>query len=252
MKQKMWKVFGEDVEGFQGGGNRTVFGIRVEDLELTVTHLKGRPPVPEEVFWVLLNEYADEIRLAEEYERSNPFKVRSWNGSSGCTDYYVDHLVEIEGYTISRSKPVYHVSMYGKLNEDMSCFLPDLIEVIRHIDYDPVQIPYYPVSEPDESEFTSPDAIRTSVLALINPRVGGEHSVRRWARRAGWCADGTADAWRKIEASGLSEKISGPYNPDQKLTLEELSMLYQKIQASEDEELMRIGHQIENFVEHTK
>ena len=64
--------------------------------------------------------------------RVNPWRPKRRTGMSGCEDFYIRSL---KGDVIKTSPKVWHRSMNGKANENISCWIKDLFDIIWSLNY---------------------------------------------------------------------------------------------------------------------
>lgn len=107
--------------------------VVVQWNELTIRQLSGSA-LPVEFLPSLLKAAFDKETLEAANElhsnRKNPFVVQVRTGMSGCRDYFLRPLQD----EVTRDAPIkgrLHVSMAGKLNEDVRMWLGDLPPIFR-------------------------------------------------------------------------------------------------------------------------
>lgn len=117
--------------GFQGANSsRSGFIINVSGNDmLTVTSKFGCAPTTGEVNTALgrfLTEYEVKHGAIEKYKRTNRYRFAFYSGPTGCQDTYIETDT---GDGFPSRKRICHMSMYGKVNEDIKCFIYDFLDM---------------------------------------------------------------------------------------------------------------------------
>jgi len=105
--------------------------LRATDQRFVVKRLAGNAP-PAGIVWKLLHETEREfLEQANEQHRcrKHRYAVEKRVGMSGCINFLLreERDVELDDFPITARL---HVSMYGKLNEDVSMWPGDLIPIL--------------------------------------------------------------------------------------------------------------------------
>ena len=108
--------------------------VKVDDLRVQIRSISG-PDLPAELLFPVLNAALPEgwIEAAE----TAPVPVRPWcvcvyRGMSGCENYELYSLQSAEFMNQKLSASI-HVSMYGKLNQGLNCWLGDLPPLLARL-----------------------------------------------------------------------------------------------------------------------
>jgi len=109
--------------------------VKVDDLRVQIRSISG-PDLPAKLLFPVLNAALPEgwIEAAETAHRSRscPWCVYVYRGMSGCENYELYSLQSAEFMNQKLSASI-HVSMYGKLNQGLNCWLGDLPPLLARL-----------------------------------------------------------------------------------------------------------------------
>ncbi|GGK22615.1 hypothetical protein GCM10010965_14400 [Caldalkalibacillus thermarum] len=111
-----------------------VFGVSICPVsgQIKIVQLKGMAPYAGFVPRILSEFFAEVVEsIVDGFDRKNPFRTHVWKGMSGCYDAYIEWAERVDPFYVRKEKLVVHVSMYGKLNEGLQAFLPDVLEIME-------------------------------------------------------------------------------------------------------------------------
>ena len=108
----------------------------LDDKQISYRHHKGTVPSAIEIFYLFLSD-KDARKLIKDYQsksRKLKYHIQRITGMSGCEDYYIIFAEYFGGrYHELRRKHLLHISMYGKVNEGISMYIGDFVEIISWI-----------------------------------------------------------------------------------------------------------------------
>lgn len=134
--------------------------VRVEGERVQLQSLAG-PDLPAEMLLSVLNAALPEnwVEQAERLHRGRkePWYLHTRVGMSGCRDYKLYSLRD-EEFADWPLRAVVHVSMYGKLNGGLNCWLGDLPAILKEVamDYGEATYQYTNAYEPSQGEIREP------------------------------------------------------------------------------------------------
>lgn len=105
---------------------RSVVGVKIVDDTLKIRKLKGIDPTVEGFLAVCDYIEKDLEAVNSDYKRKNPYKIDVWTGSSGCKEYYIDYVENIDGFWVDHRNSILYISCLGKI-PDQDIFIPDLM-----------------------------------------------------------------------------------------------------------------------------
>lgn len=119
-----------------GAGEYSIVGVTIDTWErnISVDLLMGTAPVAENLFLALLAD-RDVRRLIKEYQskgRVKKYKIWEKEGVSGCEDIFITIANQKEGFAVTNTKKLCHISMNGRLNEGLreKMYIGDFVELV--------------------------------------------------------------------------------------------------------------------------
>ena len=119
-----------------GAGEYSIVGVTIDTWErnISVDLLMGTAPIAENLFLALLAD-RDVRRLIKEYQsKGRVKKYRIWEkeGVSGCEDIFITIANQKEGFAVTNTKKLCHISMNGRLNEGLreKMYIGDFVELV--------------------------------------------------------------------------------------------------------------------------
>lgn len=119
-----------------GAGKYSIVGVTIDTWErnISVDLLMGTAPIAENLFLALLAD-RDVRRLIKEYQsKGRVKKYRIWEkeGVSGCEDIFITIANQKEGFAVTNTKKLCHISMNGRLNEGFreQMYIGDFVELV--------------------------------------------------------------------------------------------------------------------------
>lgn len=119
-----------------GAGEYSIVGVTIDTWErnISVDLLMGTAPVAENLFLALLAD-RDVRRLIKEYQskgRVKKYKIWEKEGVSGCEDIFITIANQKEGFAVTNTKKLCHISMNGRLNEGLreKIYIGDFVELV--------------------------------------------------------------------------------------------------------------------------
>lgn len=113
-------------------GERGRVGVLLESEMLEIFQVSGKA-MPANALAKLLAMLGDEFITtanAAAARRANAFAVDYFSGMSGCRTYVL-RVCEDARRGIYRRAASVHVSMYGKINEEIKCWIADLLPILN-------------------------------------------------------------------------------------------------------------------------
>ena len=119
-----------------GAGEYSIVGVTIDTWErnISVDLLMGTAPVAGNLFLALLAD-RDVRRLIKEYQskgRVKKYKIWEKEGVSGCEDIFITIANQKEGFAVTNTKKLCHISMNGRLNEGLreKIYIGDFVELV--------------------------------------------------------------------------------------------------------------------------